>query len=33
VPAPVDAAYSLGELRGALAMVRSADSRRWEPVW
>jgi UDP-N-acetyl-2-amino-2-deoxyglucuronate dehydrogenase len=24
---------SLGELRGALAMVRSATSGRWEPVW
>jgi len=27
------AAYSLGELRGALAMVRSAASGRWEAVW
>lgn len=25
--------YSLGELRGALAMVRSAASGRWETVW
>jgi UDP-N-acetyl-2-amino-2-deoxyglucuronate dehydrogenase len=33
VPAPVDAAYSLGELRAALAMARSAISGRWEPVW
>jgi UDP-N-acetyl-2-amino-2-deoxyglucuronate dehydrogenase len=33
VPPPVDAAYSLGELRGAEAMVRSAQSGRWEPVW
>jgi UDP-N-acetyl-2-amino-2-deoxyglucuronate dehydrogenase len=33
VCAPVDAAYSLGELRGALAMSRSAQSGRWEPVW
>jgi UDP-N-acetyl-2-amino-2-deoxyglucuronate dehydrogenase len=29
----VGAEYSLGELRGALAMYRSATSRRWEPVW
>jgi UDP-N-acetyl-2-amino-2-deoxyglucuronate dehydrogenase len=29
----VGAEYSLGELRGALAMYRSAESRRWEPVW
>jgi len=28
-----DAAYSLGELRTALAMYRSAESRRWEKVW
>lgn len=27
------AAYALGELRGALAMVRSAESRQWERVW
>jgi predicted dehydrogenase len=25
--------YSLGELRTALAMYRSAESKRWEPVW
>jgi predicted dehydrogenase len=25
--------YSLGELRTALAMYRSAESRRWEKVW
>ena len=25
--------YSLGELRTALAMYRSADSKRWETVW
>jgi UDP-N-acetyl-2-amino-2-deoxyglucuronate dehydrogenase len=25
--------YALGELRCALAMYRSAESRRWEPVW
>ncbi len=25
--------YSVGELRGALAMYRSAESRMWEPVW
>ena len=32
---PLDAApeYSLGELRTALAMYRSAESRRWEKVW
>lgn len=32
---PLDAApdYSLGELRAALAMYRSAESRRWEKVW
>ena len=24
---------SLGELRAALAMYRSADSKRWEKVW
>ena len=27
------AEYALGELRGALAMYRSAASGRWEPVW
>jgi predicted dehydrogenase len=32
-PPPVDAAYALGELRGALAMYRSAESRQWERVW
>lgn len=30
---PASAAYALGELRGALAMYRSAESGRWEPVW
>jgi predicted dehydrogenase len=30
---PVAIEYALGELRGALAMYRSAESRRWEPVW
>jgi len=25
--------YALGELRTALAMERSARSKRWEPVW
>ena len=25
--------YSLGELRTALAIYRSAESRQWEPVW
>ena len=29
----VGAEYSLGEVRGALAMVRSSGSRRWEAVW
>ena len=33
VPAPADAAHALGELRAALAMVRSASSGHWEPVW
>ena len=32
-PPPVGPEYALGELRGALAMYRSAASRRWEPVW
>jgi len=32
VAPPADAAYSLGELRAALAMYRSAASGRWEPV-
>ena len=32
VPA-VGAEFSLGELRGALAMYRSAGSGRWEAVW
>ncbi len=27
------AEFSLGELRGALAMYRSAASGRWEAVW
>ena len=27
------AAHSLGELRAALAMYRSAETNRWEPVW
>lgn len=30
---PVRAEFSLGELRGALAMYRSAESGRWEAVW
>ncbi len=29
----VGAEFSLGELRGALAMYRSVESRRWEAVW
>lgn len=32
-PLAADAAYSLGEVRAANAMVRSATSKRWEPVW
>ena len=30
---PAEAEFSLGELRAALAMYRSAGSGRWEPVW
>jgi predicted dehydrogenase len=33
VAPPAGAEYSLGELRGALAMYRSAASGRWEAVW
>lgn len=33
VPMAATAEHSLGELRGALAMVRSAQSGRWESVW
>lgn len=32
-PPAATAAYALGELRCALAMYRSAESGRWEPVW
>jgi UDP-N-acetyl-2-amino-2-deoxyglucuronate dehydrogenase len=32
-PPAASAEYALGELRLALAMYRSATSRRWEPVW
>lgn len=32
-PPAADAAYSLGELRTALALYRSAESRSWEKVW
>ena len=32
-PPAVPAAYALGELRLALAMYRSAETRRWEKVW
>jgi predicted dehydrogenase len=32
-PLAAPAPYALGELRAALAMYRSAASRRWEPVW
>jgi predicted dehydrogenase len=31
-PLAASAEYGLGELRAALAMYRSAASRRWEPV-
>ncbi len=33
VAPPADAGYALGEVRAALAMVRSAASGRWEAVW
>ena len=33
VPPAAGAEYALGEVRGALAMVRSAASGRWEAVW
>lgn len=32
-PPAVPPEYALGELRAALAMYRSAESRRWERVW
>lgn len=32
-PPAASAEHALGELRGALAMYRSAGSGRWEPVW
>lgn len=32
-PLAASAEYGLGELRGALAMYRSAETRRWERVW
>ena len=32
-PLAASAEYGLGELRGALAMYRSAQSRHWESVW
>jgi UDP-N-acetyl-2-amino-2-deoxyglucuronate dehydrogenase len=32
-PPAATARYAVGELRGALAMYRSAESGRWEPVW
>jgi predicted dehydrogenase len=32
-PPAAGAEVALGELRGALAMYRSAESKRWEPVW
>ncbi len=30
---PVTPEFALGELRAAQALYRSAESRRWEPVW
>jgi predicted dehydrogenase len=33
VAPPAGAEYSLGEVRGALAMYRSAASHQWEAVW
>jgi len=32
-PPAATAAHSLGELRTALALYRSVESRRWESVW
>ncbi len=32
-PLAASAAYGVGELRGAIAMYRSAQSRHWERVW
>lgn len=32
-PLAADARFALGELYGALAMYRSAETRRWERVW
>ena len=32
-PPAATAAYALGELRLALAMYRSAETKQWEPVW
>jgi UDP-N-acetyl-2-amino-2-deoxyglucuronate dehydrogenase len=32
-PLAADAAHALGELYGALAMYRSAESKQWERVW
>lgn len=32
-PPAVPASYALGELRCALAMYRSAETKQWEPVW
>jgi len=32
-PPAANADYALGELRGALAMYRSAESGHWEKVW
>ena len=32
-PPAADAAYAMGELRLALAMYRSAETKQWEKVW
>jgi predicted dehydrogenase len=32
-PLAASAEYSLGEVRTALAMARSAKTKRWEKVW
>jgi len=32
-PLAASAEYGIGELRAALAMYRSAESRHWERVW
>ena len=32
-PLEADAQYSLGEVRAALAITRSAQTHQWEKVW